>query len=120
MKNTILTTLIAAATIFVAATPAADAQRYHRHQHHQHQSSHIFVSGYHSCGTPIYTERYIIRYDRYRRPVYGHRVIRHRRHHHVRPAPRGYRVAPCPPPRYHHGHHGRSRSRSGGYINIRF
>ena len=112
MKNTILTALIAAATIFAAA-PAADAQRHHRHHynhHHSQHSSYIFISGYHHCGTPIYTERFIVRYDRYHRPVYSHRVIRHRPHHVVRPAPRGYRVAPCPPPR---------RS-SGGYINIRF
>ncbi len=105
MKHTILTAIIAAATIFAAA-PAADAQRHHRHHH---QPTYIFVSGYHHCGTPIYTERYVIRYDRYRRPVYGYRVIRHRPHHVVRPAPRGYRVAP--PPRHRRG---------GGYIRVRF
>ena len=128
MKHTIITTVIAAVAMFAAA-PAADAQRYHQHhgyhhgQHHGHhhsqQSRYIFISGHHACGTPIYTERYVIRFDRYRRPVYGYRVVRHRPHYHVRPAPRGYRhhhVAPtCPPPRHHY-----QRTRSGGYINIRF
>jgi hypothetical protein len=111
MKNKIITTILAAAAIFVSA-PAADAQRHHRHHsyHHGHHSNYVFVSGYHRCGTPIYSERYIVRYDRRSRPVYGYRVIRHRPHY-VRPAPYGYYVAPapCPPPR-----------RSGGYISIRF
>jgi len=117
MKNTIITTLLAAAAILVSA-PAADAQRHHRNSHYhshyghsqQQRSSYIFISGYQRCGTPIYSERYVVRYDRRSRPVYGYRVIRHRPHF-VRPAPRGYYVAPapCPPPR-----------RSGGYISIRF
>jgi len=104
MKNTIITTILAAAAILVSA-PVADAQRHHRHPHH---SSHVFISGYHRCGMPIYTERYIVCYDRRSRPVYGYRELRYRPQF-VRPAPRGYHVAPCPPPR-----------RSGGSITIRF
>lgn len=109
MKNNIITTLIAAVAM-VAATPVAEAQRHYHHHHHSrgHHASYVFISGYHRCGTPIYTERYIIRYDRRSRPVYGYRPVRYRPHY-VRPAPRGYRVAPCPPPR-----------RSSGYISIRF
>jgi len=110
MKNKLITTILAAAAIIVSA-PAADAQRYRHHHHQPQHSSYVFISGYHHCGTPVYSERYIVRYDRRSRPVYGYRVIRHHRPQYVRPAPRGYYVAPapCPPPR-----------RSGGYINIRF
>lgn len=114
MKKRLITTLIAAAAM-VAATPSADAQRHGRHYHQPQHSSHVFISGYQRCGTPVYSERYIVRYDRYHRPVYGYRVIRHRSHHshrshHVRPAPRRHYVAPCPPP----------RRGSRGHISIRF
>ncbi len=110
MKHKLITTLIAAAAMITAA-PSADAQRHHYryHPHAQHERF-VFISGYHRCGTPIYSERYIVKYDRRHRPVYGYRTVRHQSHF-VRPAPRGYYVAPapCPPPR-----------RSGGYIRIRF
>lgn len=113
MKNKLITTILAAAAIIISA-PAAEAQRHHRHhQHHSHyqhqqHNNYIFISGYQRCGTPIYSERYIKYYDCRSYPVYGHRVIRHRPHH-VRPAPRGYHVPSCPPPR-----------RSRGYISVRF
>lgn len=109
MNHKLITTLFAIGAILVSA-PAADAQRYHRHHHQPHHASHVFISGYHRCGTPIYSERFIVRYDRRSRPVYGYRELRHRPQF-VRPAPRGYYVAPapCPPPR-----------RNTGYISIRF
>jgi len=108
----IITTMIAAAAM-IAAAPSAEAQRHHHHRHHHHphaNASYVFISGYQSCGRPIYSERYVVGYDRRSRPVYGYRTVRHRPQF-VRPAPRGYRVAPapCPPPR-----------RSGSIISIRF
>jgi hypothetical protein len=110
MKHKLITTLIAAAAM-IAAAPSADAQRHHHRNHpHAQHDRYIFISGYQHCGSPIYSERYIVRYDRRNRPVYGYRTVRHRPHF-VRPAPRGYYVAPapCPPPR-----------RGGGIISIRF
>jgi len=108
MKNKLIATTVAAFAMLLAA-PAADARGYRGAPPAHHHHSHVFISGYHRCGTPIYTERYLVRYDRHRRPVYGYRVIHHRPHF-VRQAPRGYYVAPaCPPP-----------VRSGGHITIRF
>lgn len=113
MKNKFTTSLIAAVAMVIAA-PSAEAQR-HRH-HHGQQNQMIFVSGYHPCGTPIYSERFVVRYDRFNRPVYRVRPVRHRPGF-VRPAPRGYYAphgyyAPqsvCPPPH-----------RGGAAIRIRF
>ena len=118
MKNKIITGLIAAAAL-IAATPSAEAQ-HHRHRHGHHERI-IFISGYHPCGTPIYSERYLVRYDRCDRPVYGVRIVRHHPRH-ARPvrggydrrwahAHRGYPVPPvaCPPPH-----------RGGTAIRIRF
>lgn len=83
MKLLFSTLGLAALTILGLATPA-DA-RPHRTK--------VFVSGYRSCGTPIYSERYIVRY-RHRVPVWGVRVC---------PPPvycPPVVVAPCPPPVY--------------------
>lgn len=35
----------------------------------------VYVSGYASCGTPIYTERYVVRIDRRGHPVWGCRTL---------------------------------------------
>lgn len=100
MKNAILTSAIAALALVVAA-PEADARSYRGHH-----SSHVYVSGYRSCGTPVYTERYVIRYrTRCGTPVWGYRAVRAP----VRYAPpprRYYRPEVCPPHHpypYHRG-----------------
>jgi hypothetical protein len=94
MKATILTTVIAALAM-ISASPIADARPHHRGKH----GSHVYVSGYRSCGTPIYTERYIKRYKRCGAPVWGYRVVGPPRRYYVAPQPY-YRPA-CPPPAYY-------------------
>jgi len=111
MKTKLITTLIAIAGMVLVA-PTADAQcgtRFHGGYHQPHHASYVFISGYHRCGTPIYTERYLVGFDRFSRPIYGYRVIHHRPRH-VRPAPRGYHVPAGPPPRHS----------SRGHVTIRF
>lgn len=100
MKNAFLTSAIAALAL-IAAAPEADARSYRGHH-----SSHVYVNGYRSCGTPVYTERYVIRYRKHcGSPVWGYRVVAAP----VRYAPpprRYYRPAVCPPPypySYHRG-----------------
>ena len=56
------------------------------------QPSRTYISGYQSCGTPIYTERYFIGYDRCGNPVWGTRVVRSQ----YRPVVRQRYVAPRP------------------------
>jgi hypothetical protein len=108
MKKTIFTFAIAAFSM-LAATPEADAR-----SHRGHHSNHVYVSGYRSCGTPIYTERYVIRHrPRCGTPVWGYRVVPapvryappHRRH---------YRPAVCPP------HHPYPHRRGGVVIQGSF
>jgi hypothetical protein len=111
MKTTFLiTATIAAITLF---GPVSSAEARSRHKHSQ---SHVYVSGYRSCGTPLYKERYIIRYDRCGYPVWGHRVV----HPPVRycPPPRQYHRRPvvCPPPYPHY----RDQCRSGVVISGNF
>jgi hypothetical protein len=78
MKRNILPILATAAIVLLGSAPPAEAR-------HGHYRSHVYVSGYRSCGTPIYTERYFIRHDCWGRPVWGYRVVT---------PPRRY----CPPP----------------------
>lgn len=107
MKNKLIATALAAAAVLLAV-PTAEARGYRGAPAPQH-ASHVYISGYHRCGTPIYTERYVVGYDRRHRPVFDYRVIHHRPRH-VRPAPRGYYAPPCPPPVH----------RSRGHVTIRF
>ncbi|HSP43559.1 MAG TPA: hypothetical protein VLO11_11855 [Luteolibacter sp.] len=115
MNKLIPTTLIAALAMIVAA-PLADARPHHRGKHHKHHyKSHVYVSGYRSCGTPIYQERYVRHYRSCGTPVWGHRVVAPPRHYrHARPRYHRDSYCPpprpvCPPPRYH---------RSGGRVII--
>ncbi|MES2657523.1 MAG: hypothetical protein V4689_02840 [Verrucomicrobiota bacterium] len=55
--------------------------------------SRVYISSHLPCGTPIYTERYFIRYDRCGTPIWGKRVLRPA----YRPVVRPIYVAPCPP-----------------------
>jgi hypothetical protein len=52
--KTIVTTFAIAALALFAAAPQAEA-RGHR--------SYVYISGYTSCGSPIYYERYFVGYD---------------------------------------------------------
>lgn len=122
---------ILAVAITTLAGLAGTAQAGHRPS--------VYVSGYTAYGTPIYTERVLVGYDVYRRPVYQYRQLPVREY--CPPAPRpSYRVEyyercepvyvppPCPPryadpcpPRYSYP---RSRtevvvSGRGGYFSWR-
>jgi hypothetical protein len=96
----IITATVATVLAMLAAAPLADARPYRGAV----PSSHIYISSYRSCGTPVYTERYFIRHDRRGYPVWGYRTVAYRTHHYRshRPAPRYHHVPVCPPPvRYH-------------------
>jgi len=87
--KTIATTLAIAALALLGAAPQADAR-----PHHSSHSSRVYISGYRSCGTPVYMERYFIGYDRCGNPVWGERLVRQN----YRPVVRY--PAPCPQPYY--------------------
>lgn len=79
----IVTTLALTLITLIGTTTEAEARSH---------SGRIYISGYRSCGTPIYSERYFIGYDHCGRPVWGARLVRQ----HYRPAIRRPYVAPCP------------------------
>jgi hypothetical protein len=83
----ILTTLAITALTLLGAAPQAEAR--------QHHSSRIYISGYLSCGAPIYKERYFVGYDRCGDPIWRTRVIRQEYRPVVRP-----RYTACPAPYY--------------------
>jgi hypothetical protein len=99
MKS-IITLLTAAAITFLGSTTQADAR---------HQKKNVHISSYQSCGTPIYTERYLIGYDECGDPVFGYRTVRSS----YRPVVRQY-YAPRQQPRYQRGY-----NHGGGYSNGR-
>ncbi|MEY3895901.1 MAG: hypothetical protein RLZZ214_1421 [Verrucomicrobiota bacterium] len=101
MKS-ITTTFAIAAMILLGITPELQA----REHHHENR---VYISGYRSCGTPVYSERYFIGYDRCGNPMWGVRSIRQR----YRPVVRERYVAPCPPPRYSSGRYVESDRRYG-------
>jgi hypothetical protein len=103
-----------------------------------HSSSSTYVSGYTSCGTPIYTQRILVGYDRYQRPIYQYRTLPPRsrqapvyhgggyQHYQPRYEPRYQpRYEPACDPRYAGGgYYPRARtevviSGSGGYFGYR-
>ncbi|RYD19874.1 MAG: hypothetical protein EOP88_17280 [Verrucomicrobiaceae bacterium] len=87
--KTIITTALVTLLCWTGSATQADA-RSHRH------SSRIYISGYMSCGTPIYRERYFCGYDPCGRPIWRTRAVR---------APyRPRYAAPCPPPYRGGGH----------------
>ncbi|WP_143157579.1 MULTISPECIES: hypothetical protein [Rubritalea] len=61
--KTISTLLALLAMVLVYQPSEAQAGRYDT-------SIYTYVSGYASCGCPLYTKRVFARYDRYGRPVY--------------------------------------------------
>lgn len=112
-KSSILITAAISALALLGVTSPAEAGSYHKHHR-----NHVYASGYRSCGTPIYREKYLIAYDRCGYPVWGYRIVSPP----VRycPPPRDYyhsRPAVCPPPNpYYYG----SRTRNGVVISGSF
>jgi|SRR6478672_11341916 len=96
MKATIAHLTIAALALF-GAIPQAEAR--------SHQRNTIYISGYRSCGTPIYMERYFIGYDHCGNEIWGKRIVAQE----CRPR----YVAPCPPPAYRYS--GGGYASRGGY-----
>lgn len=85
--NTIATAFAAIALTLGAATHA-NARDYCESDYR----TTVYVSGYASCGTPIYTERYVVRVDRHGHPIWGCRTL---------------------PVSYHRGHGGYDRGHHG-------
>jgi len=90
-------TAIAATLTFLGTIPTAEATPYRGRV----QSS-VYISGYRSCGTPIYTERYLVGYDCHGHPIWKYRTVRAPRAYCPPPPPRRVYVAPCPPPAPRH------------------
>lgn len=106
MKTWIITPAIAALTL-ICATPRAEARSHRGHA----PSSYIYISGYRSCGTPVYTERVLIGYDRYGDPIWRYREARAPKHYRPVPPLRCHPAPACPPPsRGYHGY------RNGGMV----
>jgi hypothetical protein len=97
MKTGIITAAITAFTLF-GTTLQSDAR-----PHRGHYNAPVYVSGYRSCGTPIYQQRYISHYRRCGTPVWVVRHVAPPRHHYHRPPVYVAPVPVCPPP-YYGGH----------------
>jgi hypothetical protein len=67
----ILATAIASIAIFTGISTNAEAREYCGDRH----SPSVYISGRASCGTPIYTERYLIRIDHHGHPIWGYRFL---------------------------------------------
>lgn len=66
---------IATAIAAIALTMGAATQAEAREHCGERYSSSVYISGRASCGTPIYTERYLIRIDFRGGPVWGYRTL---------------------------------------------
>ena len=64
----ILTYLSVLSTAFLFTPNTAEAQ-------HCSSGTTTYISGYTSCGSPIYTQKIFLRYDCYGRPVYTYRSL---------------------------------------------
>jgi len=82
-----IATAFAAIALIVGAASTAEAREGCREPYH---GSSVYISGRASCGTPIYTERYVIHVDRYGHAVWGTRVLPIS-YHHSRGGYGGYR-----------------------------
>jgi hypothetical protein len=91
---------IATAFAAIALTLGAATQASARDYCESDYRTTVYISGYASCGTPIYTERYVVRVDRYGHPIWGCRRL---------------------PVSYHRGHRGHDRGSHGrgGYDRYR-
>lgn len=66
-----IATAIAAIALVMGVAPKAEAREYCGDRY---QTS-VYISGRASCGTPIYTQRYVVRVDRYGHVVWGTRTL---------------------------------------------
>ncbi len=66
-----IATAIAAVALFTGISTKAAA----RDHCGEGYSSSVYISGRASCGTPVYTERYLVRIDRHGHPVWGYRTL---------------------------------------------
>lgn len=82
--KTALTAIAAVALSWFGSAPQAEAR---------HCENRVYISSYLPCGTPVYTERYLIGYDHCGNPVWGKRILRPA----YRPVVRPVYVAACPP-----------------------
>ena len=121
MIKTLITVAALALTGLLSA-PRAEAG-------HSHTSI-TYRIGFTSCGSPIYTRRYVRGYDRCGRPVFGYarvpvtRAYRHQAsYYRPRPVisrPIISRAIPCAPPRVSLGSHRAIRRSSGVSLSFSF
>jgi len=112
-KTTIMKTIIVTiTTIFVSLAgfaEKAEAKSYH----HPIGHSYVYISGYTSCGYPMYTKRVIVGYDCYHRPIYKYYKI---------PVSHGYKgcgTKVCYKPKPHKVHVGHSYRTGRSGVTIR-
>jgi hypothetical protein len=104
MKTGIITAAIAALALVGTATQG-EARPHRKHCN----SKQVYVSGYRSCGTPVYQTRYVSPYQRCGTPYWNTRYMAPRRVHYYQPpvCPPPVRYCPPPvqvcPPTYYHG-----------------
>ena len=103
MKTGIITAVIAALTL-IGTTTQSEARPHRKHSY----SNQVYVSGYRSCGTPIYQQRYVSPYQSCGKSYYRTRYVAPPRHYYRAPVcPPPVRYCPPPvqvcPPTYYHG-----------------
>lgn len=79
---------IAAIAMIAGSASKSEARDHYRDAHH---GSSVYISGRASCGTPIYTERYVVHVDRYGHAVWATRILPVS-YHHSRGGYGGYRT----------------------------
>ena len=99
MKNIIVSFAIAALTLVGSASAQA---RDHGDRGYNSGYSSGYSSSYRSCDRPVYTERYLIGYDRCGRAIWGTRVVRrHTSVRYVEPCRSSRYQSYCPPRPYY-------------------
>lgn len=66
MKS-IITFFTIATLALLGTTTSAEAR---------HRKKRVTFSSHQSCGTPVYTQRYLIGYDQCGEPIFGYRTVR--------------------------------------------
>jgi hypothetical protein len=101
---------IAAIAMIAGSASKSEAREHCRGSYH---GSSVYISGRASCGTPIYTERYVVHVDRHGHAVWGTRILPVS-YHHSRGGYGGYRTGygrdRCDDRGYDRGYHGRGPS----------
>jgi hypothetical protein len=104
MKTGIITAAIAAIAL-IGTTTQSEARPHRKHCN----PSPVYVSGYRSCGTPVYQQHYVSPYRSYGKSYHRTRYVVPPRVHYYRapvcPPPVRYCPPPRPvcPPTYYHG-----------------